>query len=185
MQLLSYLFSPDVWGTVSDWFAICLTAVGAIFVYLTFKSQKEVQKKQNDLFKIESIRFEESIKPVLKFMAHKDMFKPGDEEKHILTIEVTNVKDNAALEISRIVEGNEQAQQILIPTGFSSKRNHLSKGDDPLLFHFLMEGDLCFVTFALTYQDIAGTRYKQAIFCTCDNQGIEMNPFLPEKLNNI
>jgi hypothetical protein len=183
MIFLAYIFSPDVWGTVSDWFAICLTAIGAMFVYLTFRSQKEVQKKQNYLFEIESIRFEESIKPVLKYMAHKDIFKPGDENKYIITIEITNVKDNAALEISRIAESNEQTQQIFIPTGFSSKRNHLSKGDEPLLFHFLIEGGLGFVVFALTYQDIAGTRYKQVVYCTCDNQGIDMNPFLPEKID--
>jgi len=181
-MIIIFIFTPEVWGTVSDWLIILLTSIGAFLVYLTLKSQKEVQKSQNELFRIESTRFEESLKPILKYVAHIDMFKPSDKQKHILTIEVTNIKDFAALEISKIVDNHENIQQILIPTGFSSIRNHLSKGDDPLLFHFLIEGEISTVTFSLTYQDIAGTKYKQAIFCYCDNQGIEMNPFLPEKL---
>ena len=182
--ILTCIFPVELWGTVSDWAAVILTVLAAYFVYLTLKSQKDVQQKQTVLFKIESIRFEESIKPVLKYIANLDEFKPDDEKKQILTIKVTNVKENAALEISKIVEKNEQTNQIFIPLNFSSTRNHLSKGDEPLLFHFLVEGDLSFVTFALTYEDINGTKYKQGVYCVCDHQNIEMNPSLPEKLTS-
>ncbi len=183
---LAFLFLSDTLGTVSDWLMVVVTAITAFFLYKTLKSQKEVQHTQNELFKIESIRFRESIKPLLKYSASVDKLKPGDESKKILTVEVINETDSMALDISRFVSENEQTQQIVVPTGFSDIRNHLIKGDSPMLFHFLIDSNAYaskYINFALKYQDVAGTKYKQGVFCICDNYGIEINPFLPEVIN--
>lgn len=173
-----YLFSAEVWGTVSDWFMVAITSVTAYYLYKTLKSQQEVQKTQNELFAIESIRFKESIKPILKYTGTTEMMRPGEETKKILTVEVLNETSSIALNISKIVS---EKDQIFIPMGFSDARTHLVKGDAPLLFHFLIDtkGGR-FVTFSLSYQDIAGTKYKQGVFCICDNIGIELHPHLPE-----
>lgn len=65
--------------------------------------------------------------------------------------------------------------------GYSKVRNHLSKGDIPLQYYFIIdEKTLGFVTFALEYQDVAGTKYKQRVFCICDDYGLEIHPSLPE-----
>lgn len=58
-------FDPEIWGTVSDWLMVAVTMLTAYYLYKTLKSQKEVQITQNKLFEIESVRFRESIKPVV------------------------------------------------------------------------------------------------------------------------
>ena len=181
--LLTYLFSPDIWGTVSDWVMVGVTALTAILLLITLKSQREVQKTQNELFRIESIRFRESIKPILNYSASTGKMKPEEEDKKILTVEVTNETNRIALNISKIVADSEQTKQIFIPLGFSDRRDHLTKGDNPLLFHFLIDSKSRvsgWVIFTLKYQDIAGTKYKQGVICICDDYGIEINPYLPE-----
>jgi hypothetical protein len=159
MQFI-YLFPADVWGTVSDWVMVGVTAITASYLYRTLKSQQEVQKTQAELYKIESIRFKESIKPTLHYSGTTEMMKPGEADKRILTITVTNETDSSALNITKILteEGNH-SKQVFIPLGFSDRRNHLVKGDNPLLFHFLPDDNLEFVTFTLKYEDVAGNRY--------------------------
>lgn len=56
-------FNAEVWGTVSDWYMVIVTLITAIFLYKTLKSQKDVQKEQNRLFKIEELKYLYSIKP--------------------------------------------------------------------------------------------------------------------------
>src|SRR5690606_16627588 len=124
-MLIANNFSPEVWGTVSDWVMICVTILTAYFLYKTLKSQKEVQQTQNELFKIESIRFKESIKPVLNYSAHTDKLIPGEEDKKILTIEVSNDTPNVALNVSKVLSQNETSKQIFIPMGLSDKKNHI------------------------------------------------------------
>ncbi|MES2265463.1 MAG: hypothetical protein V4520_01805 [Bacteroidota bacterium] len=142
------------------------------------KSQKEVQHTQNELFKIESIRFKESIKPLLRYTATTEMMLTDEEDKKILTVKMSNETDGAALKISKILS---EKNQIFIPLNFSDKRDHLSKEDEPLLFHFLIDVKAVgFIKFTINYQDIAGTKYKQSIFCICDEIGIELHPYLPE-----
>ncbi|MEO7214903.1 hypothetical protein [Mucilaginibacter sp.] len=181
MSIIIYLFSAEVWGTVSDWFIVAVTSLTAFYLYKTLKSQQEVQKTQNELFTIESIRFKESIKPILKYTGTTQLMHPGDKTKKILTVEVLNETSSNALNISKIIS---EKDQIFIPMGFSDTRTHLVKGDAPLLFHFLIDrkgGG--FVNFSLSYQDIAGTKYKQGVFCVCDDVGIELHPYLPHMLN--
>jgi hypothetical protein len=181
--LFIYLFPSDVWGTVSDWCMVGITSLTAFYLYKTLQSQKDVQQTQNELFKIESIRFKESIKPVLQFMGTTEIFKPGEDDKKILTIQVSNQTESTALNISRILSEGKQSNQVFIPTGYSDIRDHVTKGDKPLLFHFLIDTKNAaskFISFTINYQDIAGTNYKQGVFCICDNFGLELHPYLPE-----
>ncbi len=184
--LITFLFATNLWGTISDWAIFSVTLATAIFLYKTLKSQQEVQQTQNELFRIESIRFKESIKPILRYCASNDKMKPGDENKKILTVEVINETESAALEISRILSEDTMERQIFIPMSFADRRDHLTKGDSPLLFHFLIDlksPGSKYVTFAIKYKDIAGTKYKQRVFCICDEYGIEIHPYLPEIIN--
>ena len=110
-----------------------------------------------------------------------------DKNKKILITEVINETGSQALEISRIVKANDQTKQVFVPTGLSNHRDHLVKGDCPMLFHFLISPEdraSGWIIFSLTYQDVAGTKYKHGLVCICDKHGIELNPFLPEILSN-
>jgi len=183
MLSLIGFFPAEVLGTVPDWLMVIVTTVTAYYLYHTLKSQREVQQLQSELFKIESIRFKESIKPVLKYNASDKIMKPGEVDKKILTIEVTNETNSSALNILKTVAENDHTHQIFIPIGFSDIRKFLTKGDSPLLFHFLIDLNnpaSDHINFAMQYQDIAGTSYKQRVFCVCDNVGIEVHPSLPE-----
>jgi len=165
---------------------IVVTAITAYFLYKTLKSQKDVQKTQNDLYRIESIRFRESIKPVLKYSGSVDMMKLEDKDKRILTIQVTNETNSLALKISRIAKQSDKPNQIYIPMGLSDKCDHLINGDKPLLYHFLIDNPMDnWVIFSLSYQDVAGTRYKQAVLCICDSFGIDINTFMPEIIEDF
>jgi len=184
---MTQFFAPEAWGTISDWCLILVTITTAYFLYKTLQSQKEVQKTQTKLFEIESIRFRESIKPKLHYSVVKDIFKPGDDNKRILTIEVTNETDSIALEITSDYKDSVNANQVLIPVDFTSaQKDHLVKGDRPLFLHFLIESTSklkgIFI-FTITYKDVAGIKYKQRVFCDDYSQGTEIYPYLPEIIN--
>ena len=184
--ILSFIFPfpAEVWGTVSDWFMVGVTGLTAFYLYKTLKSQQEVQRTQNELYKIESIRFKESVKPVLKYFGSTEIFKPSDQTQKIFTIQLTNEASSAALDISKIVSEDRQTQQIFIPTGLSDIRHHLVSGDKPLLYHFSIDSKSHgFVTFTIKYKDVAGTQYEQRVFCICDDFGIEINPSLPKMVS--
>jgi len=184
--LMAYLFEPNIWGTVSDWVMITVTFITAVLLLLTLKSQKNVQHTQNELFKIENIRFKESIKPILKYSVSKNQAKSDDKNKKLLTIEVINETSSSALKISRIVAENEHTKQLFTVMGFDDKRDHLTKGDNPLLFHFGIDLDTPsshYITFVMKYQDISETKYQQRVFCIYDEvYGVEIHPSLPEVL---
>ena len=176
------LFDVNILGTIPDWCMVLVTTITAIYLYKTFQSQKEVQKTQTELYKIESLRFRESIKPILNYKVSEIKFHPSEKDKSILTIEVTNETDSLALEIFSV--HNEKSSQIFIPMDFSSTRKHLKRGDKPILLHFLLKSKIInAIVFSLTYQDVAGTKYKQGVYCINDEQGTEINPFLPEIIN--
>lgn len=169
-------------GSISDWCMVIVTGITAFYLYKTLKSQQEVQKTQNKLLEIESVRFRESIKPVLKYSLSKLGFKLSEKDKEILSIDVINEANYHALEIS--VESASDVKRIAIAVDFSSKRRHLVRGDQPITLHFLADiGKINFIIFSLIYKDVAGIVYKQGVFCIHDNQGTEINPFLPEIVN--
>lgn len=178
-------FEPEVWGTVSDWVIIIVTVATAFLLLLTLKSQKEVQRTQNELFRIENIRFRESIKPKLNFSIHAHQAKTEDKEKRILTLEVNNETTGIALNISRMVEVNTNTKQLVGPEGLDGKRNHLTKGDKPILLHFGLDcTSVQYILFTIRYQDVAETKYRQRVLCVYDDYyGTEIHPSLPENDN--
>jgi hypothetical protein len=185
--IIKLLFAAETWGTVSDWTMVLVTIVTAIFLLVTLISQKKVQQTQNELFRIESIRFRESIRPILKYSLSEFQAKSSDEKKRMLTIEVTNETNSNALNISKFVAENDSTQQLFTTMGMrlgDNKRNHLTKGDNPLLFHFgvdLTLNDHHYFHLIFKYQDIADTKYQQRVICLYDEiYGIEIYPSLPE-----
>lgn len=55
-------FQSDVWGTVSDWAIVVVTAITAIYIYRTFRAQLKVTTDQTELLKIEQIRIREQFR---------------------------------------------------------------------------------------------------------------------------
>jgi len=59
-------FEADVWGTVSDWALVIVTALTAIFIYRTFRAQLNVTEDQSELLKIERIKLREQFRTELE-----------------------------------------------------------------------------------------------------------------------
>ena len=181
MKIIIFLFDTNIWGNVSDWGMVLVTSVTAYYLYKTLRSQKEVQKTQTKLFEIESIRFRENIKPLLHYVV-ADVgikFDFADKSKNIISVAVTNETNSMASEIT----SEHSDKQIFIPIDFDTTRKHAVKGDKPLFFHFILESKIDSFVFVLTYQDIAGTKYKQGVYFISDSDGTEIHPFLPEIIN--
>jgi hypothetical protein len=182
--LITHLFAPDFWGTVSDWVMIFVTFATALLLLLTLQSQRKVQLVQNELFRIESIRFRESIKPILKYSLSEHQAMSSDKNKKLITIEVVNETNSPALKISRFVSDNEHTTQLFTVVNYGNKIDHLGKGDKPLVFHFGIELNpirFHYLHFTLKYQDIAETKYQQRVICIYDEDyGTEIHPSLPE-----
>jgi hypothetical protein len=178
------LLDPTIWGTISDWVMVLVTVLTLFFLYRTLQSQKDVQKMQNELFRIESVRFKESIKPTLKYSLSKHSGELGDNGKRLMTLEVTNETNSLATNISKHVTETDQATQIFIPMSLDDHRDHLTKGDKPLLFHFAVDKRrMQYHLMNFKYQDIAGTKYQQRVICIHDeNFPIEIHPSLPETI---
>lgn len=160
---------------------VIVTTVTAYFLYKTLQSQKEVQKTQTRLFEIESIRFKESIKPVLRYTLSTEKMMLEDKDKRMVTIEVINETERTATNITPEYGENKRAVAVVS----HPNPGHLIKGDTPLFLHFIIESSeaLVFIVFSLSYQDVSGTKYKQGVYCICDSQVVEINSFLPEIVN--
>lgn len=181
------LFDATLWGSISDWFMIAVTAATAYYLYKTLQSQKQVQLTQNKLFEIESIRFRESIKPHLQYKLSELKFHPSDDKKKVLTIQVTNQSDSVAVNFRSLPE-ESSSNQIFIP--FDFPRRNLKREDKPQILHFLIDADSTadnFIRFKVQYEDIAWTLYKQGVVCIHDQYGTEIIDSLPQQggmLNN-
>lgn len=63
MDLFTFPFFADVWGTAADWLLMVVTVSTAVFLYKTLQSQKEVQEHQRQLLEREHQRYVSSIRP--------------------------------------------------------------------------------------------------------------------------
>ena len=80
-----FQFDVEIWGTVSDWIMIFVTAFTAIYLVKTFK-------QQNKVLEIERYRFTMSIRP--SFSAKLNLYKP------IVSIdEVNKIKVNLDIKV--------------------------------------------------------------------------------------
>jgi len=180
------LLDPEIWGTVSDWVMVIVTTFSIYLLYTTLKSQRDVQKMQNELFRIENVRFRESIKPILKFSLSGHFGQSSNQNEKLITIEVTNEANSLATNISRIVAENNELIKQVFTADLDNKRNHLTKGDKPLLFHFVVDKrHTQYIIMIFKYQDVAGTSYQQRVLCIYDEDyPVEFYPSLPETNTN-
>jgi hypothetical protein len=130
-------FDPDIWGTVSDWFMVIVTIVTAFYLYKTLQSQKNVQETQNKLFEIETIRFRESIKPVLKYSISREVTDKIQKGRTFFKVAIINETSNIALEIKSDYPEKNLIAQVFATIGFP--KFHLKKDEEPWFLHFVVE----------------------------------------------
>lgn len=92
--------SPEIWGTVSDWFMVLVTLVTAVFLYKTLKSQMDVQKQQSILANIEIKRFRKTVLPKI-FIGEKSLTSSFDTANNLYNLFYTLVfAENPALDVT-------------------------------------------------------------------------------------
>jgi hypothetical protein len=186
MDLFKFPFHADVWGSVSDWVMILVTAVTAYFLYNTLKSQKEVQQAQNELLTIEQIRLKEQFKPKVEYYefldgtkeryAHK--LKKGSE---FLSVAVKNISDNIAINYDFFTPDNPQVEAVekFFP------QPSLIKGNEYASIHFIIKNiqhknQIHYgFTFFFFYSDLIGTKYKQRVYCEKKNGELSIRTHMP------
>ncbi|HVW97057.1 MAG TPA: hypothetical protein VHA56_13890 [Mucilaginibacter sp.] len=185
------VFPAEVWGTVSDWVMIVVTTITAYFLYKTLRSQKDVQKAQNKLLQIEQVRLREDYKPALKYSRFEGgvTTKTIDSTllvgKSIVSIAVMSSSDNHVLNIDIIFVDNEKA--FLTRLGMATPINLFQKGKYVPL-DFLVSSVNGYLLaynfhFSITYEDVAGTKYTQRVFCFKTQDIEEIIASVPEVLN--
>jgi hypothetical protein len=184
--MLAFEFPADVWGTVSDWVMITVTAVTAYFLWNTLKSQKEVQATQNRLLKIEQLRVKEAFKPNLKYSRVDIAVKIPDPNKSIVNIAIKNVDESPALNLKPIYEDDPE----VIPIMFKPILKTLKNGEGYATLYFGVNSKQgehlnCEIRFKVEYEDVAGTQYTQGVFFDAFSGGEEFRTYDPWIIKEI
>lgn len=158
-DLKNYPHDSEVWGSVSDWAMVLVTAVTAYFIWKTLNSQMDVQKVQNEMLKIEIDRRANEIMPVFEFGGIQ--VHPYYPEKYILYLN----KNNA------YAYGVELTLEIIHPTIKDIKikntfdDNSMLRGSCSFTFENkgLELGEISMFSIDLNFRDVYGNTYDQKI----------------------
>ena len=193
MCIFCFGFPVEIWGTVSDWIMILVTAGTAYLLWRTLKSQQEVQSAQNRLLEIEQIKLIKEFKPVIDYKDFHDETRQRFLDKltngsDFLSVAAKNLDENIAINYDFITANNSQVEVVekFFP------QPSLIKGDEFAAIHFIIknlnnENPITYIFhFLFTYNDLIGTKYQQRVYCTKDENGmISIKSHIPEiiKLN--
>lgn len=160
--------SPEVWGSVSDWLNITVTAITLYFIYRTFRSQVEVQQMQLKVTNIENERFRKECLPVFQAEILEDQPAQPANPKELLISIGFGLKKGECRNLTLAVESNMAKSltwnhlagnfQYLMAGGANLIDVLVTKNneDEPYMFP---------VTLDFLYEDMVGNLYKQKIHC--------------------
>jgi hypothetical protein len=66
------LFNSEVWGNVSDYVMVLVTTATGLLILFTFQSQQELQRLQNEIYRL-------SIRPEIVIIANPFLINSGDD----------------------------------------------------------------------------------------------------------
>lgn len=123
-------FNPLVWGTVSDWVVVLVTALTARYLWKTLQSQLKVQELQGKITLIENDRYRQEHVPKFKFkIIDHELTKDsnGVSAWFLISIELTN---NIAYKVDlkvlpwtsgMVFKQNVDVVQDFVQVGFQEK----------------------------------------------------------------
>lgn len=151
-SLFEFPFIAEVWGTVSDWVMVCVTAITAYYLYQTLQEQKEFTK-------IELERYARENPPTF---TSNNIGKTGYNTTLPQTFKV-RLENNQLKNLSI---------NVVFPTGFSVKHNYTSSEsllrDSEIVFTIDSDNDNtslkgCHGTITFKYNDMLNNRYIQVL----------------------
>lgn len=205
IDLFKFPFNSGVWGTASDWVIILVTSLTAVYLYNSFKAQKEsngIQNKtleeQQKLTEIEQIIFREKIKPVFELKVgggDNFMIDPQNEIANVsysFNFFVHNSEAHAIKTIGMLdmPNGKENKQILhternaLYPGQNSStmRKNYVQEKRNPPLY---LDADYIFrFSFKISYLDMLNNPYEQEIIFYHDsNKNINLHQGGPKPVS--
>jgi hypothetical protein len=143
-------FHSDVWGNVSEWIMVAVTATTLYYIVKTLNSQQEVQKMEAENQRHSQRQYLRSMLPVVSLL-------PGTSSASSLRQFIFVLNDNKAKNLTFWLNDNLMSftpMPFEIPIGFhyhfrishkNTEESDLEKGKN----------------FALRFQDIEGNLYEQ------------------------
>lgn len=83
VQMAEVPFRADIWGTVSDWIIVLVTAIGTLYIVLSFDEQGKINKQQTELNRLAMEKDRREIRPYFKIESEKLMPYADLYEVHI------------------------------------------------------------------------------------------------------
>lgn len=164
MDLLKFPFLSDVWGSVSDWAMILVTAITARYLYFSLKSQKEIQKMQKRITDIEDFRFRNAMMPkfVAKGNATKYPFNTKDTIRADYWLELVNSNSAKNIKIKGLLNDDESTFEKEWNKGIASPEDN--KVSIEYQFNTTNIQKCAFgYKLNVTFEDMAGHKYHQYI----------------------
>lgn len=190
-DLFYFPFLSSVWGSVSDWALIFVTAFTLYFLRKTLKSQLKVQELQQEINRIEVARFISDQKLDFDVTFIKPMITHNEENQAIYTIKVYIKALNGVFKNTKI--------DFTFLNGTLDEVHELSAFSSGLLIEntilsFKISGSMDKNEFAVVknvlvltidYQDLTDYNFKKTASCRFDYTSWERNNnsrpiFLPE-----
>lgn len=180
-EMTHFPFYAEIWGTVSDWIMILVTAFTAFYLVKTFR-------QQNSALEMERYRFSMSIRPSFsaKRTLYEPLIQPNEENKINVNLEIKVENHRALLEKIEV-----ERSRIITPENlyrpFSGNRwmevgalwdvSFVFSEQEKIGQNFLP----IFPSINLYFRDIEQRKFKQVIFIRTKPE-FEMYVHPPEEL---
>jgi hypothetical protein len=175
-------FEATVWGTVSEWSVVILTAVTAFFLIRTFKSQKAVQEIQQTQTKMANERYRIEFRPEFQLAPIDVNHREIAGTQHSVVKFKLKLTQNEAIDVDIIKGGgiglietitlakNNYGHHLPLKVVHWNEEYDLFFTIKPNMTLFPTEG--CYFFFSLNFKDAIGNPYSE-LFSVTFKEGFE------------
>jgi len=196
MNGLLLFFNVTVWGTVSDWIMIFVTAITAGFILSTLRSQMKVQKLQENTSHIENERFRFEIMPSFEIKCETNNGSEKETGIDIYLYFELKLIANPAKNIQ--VSFNQNLCGLILQEGANTSKIFMNVGTNLLFdghFHSAKNPSRadnfhkifwdCPLSIKVEFEDINNNKYEQ--FLVGDLNALETNlkAYQPVFISNL
>lgn len=167
-------FSPEVWGSVSDWIYIIVTTATLYFIYRTFRSQLQVQQMQLKITTIENERYRLENLPIFKAEILEDQPNESTEINQMLICIGFGLKNSECRNVELTVTSN--MAKVLEWTHIVGNFKYVMGGGANLIDVLVTKKDteqphMFPISLNFIYEDMIGNKYSQDIHCMWRRSG--------------
>ncbi|MBU2060639.1 MAG: hypothetical protein KKH44_02170 [Bacteroidetes bacterium] len=158
MFIRCFYFNVDIWGTVSDWAMVIITAVTFYFIFRSFQQQQ-------NLYKLENMKFKSYVRPGLKLISRLPMRRNIADGKNYLSLNLSSTNHKMYLRKVEIEPSLQRLKSELLVQEY----NCFYEIDNPLIisypykeFETLSYDSHVSTSYVTVYfDDVVKNRYRQ------------------------